>query len=236
MEEKASESLHELDLTCIAEVHLPGLRAFKQKIHITSQLLTPFNNSDTFSDPAPKQLLTCTNVPHRSQPTQQIPSPQQTTCSIEPEATGSMAKGTVDWNATETWQRVVAAIFATGVKVCATKCSRYPTLLTKMQIDTKQVALCFGTTYVSLPATSVDTIDFRQLWMYLVTRRASLIFPPFIGHDRESFPQDQEGRSRPSVRGRERRACRVAWTYFHQVYPKQHSAQAQFTENSCSRQ
>lgn len=29
----------------------------------------------------------------------------------------TMAKGTVDWNSPETWQRAVAAILATGVKV-----------------------------------------------------------------------------------------------------------------------
>ncbi|KAI5364943.1 hypothetical protein Slin15195_G044810 [Septoria linicola] len=47
-----------------------------------------------------------------------------------------MGKSTVDWNSQETWQRVVAAIIATGVK-----------------IDYKQVALHFGTTY--------DTIENR---------------------------------------------------------------------------
>ncbi|GIZ47911.1 hypothetical protein CKM354_001098800 [Cercospora kikuchii] len=47
-----------------------------------------------------------------------------------------MGKSTVNWDSQETWQRVVAAIIATGVK-----------------IDYKQVALHFGTTY--------DTIENR---------------------------------------------------------------------------
>ncbi|EME43241.1 hypothetical protein DOTSEDRAFT_72589 [Dothistroma septosporum NZE10] len=44
-----------------------------------------------------------------------------------------MAKGTLDWSSPETWQRVVAAIMATGVKV-----------------DLKQTATYFGTTYDTL--------------------------------------------------------------------------------------
>ncbi|KAF2208432.1 hypothetical protein CERZMDRAFT_101499 [Cercospora zeae-maydis SCOH1-5] len=47
-----------------------------------------------------------------------------------------MGKSTVNWDSQETWQRVVAAILATGIK-----------------IDYKQVALHFGTTY--------DTIENR---------------------------------------------------------------------------
>lgn len=35
----------------------------------------------------------------------------------EPKGKQKMAKGTVNWDSQETWQRIVAAIIATGVKV-----------------------------------------------------------------------------------------------------------------------
>jgi hypothetical protein len=62
-----------------------------------------------------------------------------------------MGKATVNWDSQETWQRVVAAIIASGVKVQdldseATTLSLSLTD-TSSQIDQKQVALYFGTTY-----------------------------------------------------------------------------------------
>ncbi|EMF11810.1 uncharacterized protein SEPMUDRAFT_156743 [Sphaerulina musiva SO2202] len=69
-----------------------------------------------------KCLSTC-NIETRIQ----LPLPLE-----EPERKQKMAKGTVNWDSQETWQRIVAAIIATGVK---------------------QVAIHFGTTY--------DTIQHR---------------------------------------------------------------------------
>lgn len=67
-----------------------------------------------------------------------------------------MGKSTVNWDSQETWQRVVAAIIATGVKVCCDQVLLDYLLspLTAQQIDYKQVALHFGTTY-GTPAPSV---------------------------------------------------------------------------------
>lgn len=42
----------------------------------------------------------------------QLPLPLE-----EPKRKQKMAKGTVNWDSQETWQRIVAAIIATGVKV-----------------------------------------------------------------------------------------------------------------------
>lgn len=65
-----------------------------------------------------------------------------------------MAKGTVNWDSQETWQRVVASIIATGIKVRNIASSiNHMSLLTVFQIDYRQVALHFDTTY--------DTIENR---------------------------------------------------------------------------
>ncbi|KAF7189215.1 hypothetical protein HII31_09368 [Pseudocercospora fuligena] len=61
-----------------------------------------------------------------------------------------MGNGKVNWDSQETWQRVIAAIIATVVKVDASVSSIVYKILTQYQVDLKQTALYFGTTYDTL--------------------------------------------------------------------------------------
>ncbi|KAK4501702.1 hypothetical protein PRZ48_007511 [Zasmidium cellare] len=61
-----------------------------------------------------------------------------------------MANGKVDWDSQATWQRVIAAILATGVKVCIAPAFMFDIKLITCQVDLKQTAMYFGTTYDTL--------------------------------------------------------------------------------------
>lgn len=60
-----------------------------------------------------------------------------------------------NWDKCETWERVVAAILATGVKVCSTTSGILVPVLHAVDVDTTQVDLAsaakyYGTTYNTL--------------------------------------------------------------------------------------
>ena len=65
-----------------------------------------------------------------------------------------MPKSTVNWDSAETWERIVASIIASGVKVCSRvlPCLRScpPVNFCDIQLDLGSIAKYYGTTYHTL--------------------------------------------------------------------------------------